>query len=641
MSRKQHYANPDYMVSMFFFATRPFFMLSIAPVAVCLFIISVSSEFLYSTDIDRLFIQMIAVVVVAMCLDGGINVLNISLDEIEDRIQGKVTALTMNYLSRQPAIYITVIMWMIALLVSLQGRTPYSFLFAFLAIVSGLFYQDSIITRKITGYRPKDHYLLSFLTIWLGYVFLSFSILSFSGPISLEGSVFAVLVGCFQGSLAIAKDKGDVKGDIAVGKLTVFLKFGMKRGHQIILLSLVLPILIGIGAVLYNSIDLPSFLILNAMMAITIISARYRPRLLPLLLRCGIITVMGLFYLVILLITTFSVIILQFTIVVGITCFFVLIIIYKALENEGYQNFEQVRTPWYSYLHQKKKTGISAYVESLLSFDVFVKRLQDLVEILEITSDDYLKELDRRILYFIEEDPSSSGFIGEIEGETSKIKDLVDQGNISMSEWKRNAQWPIGEYLAGWTSPDNLYSKKFVVDFFNRNFEGKNGLKTIVDLGGPDIDMSYWLSRLGFPVWIFKETPSLVNLGKKLALEKGQKYQVYDLKKLDDIIKENSVDVVTLINPLYSLLTFEILLEKAIDILKPDGTLILIVGAGNAPAWNHPVNSFEELRKLLRQKGTLSNMTGFEFEAAHWIHFTYCKLTKKIYLTATKKDIES
>ncbi|MHA1449544.1 MAG: UbiA family prenyltransferase [Candidatus Hodarchaeales archaeon] len=640
MTGRRKTANPDYILSMNFFAIRPFFILSIATVAIFSGILGMTEELLGSNDLNMLLVQILLAIMIAMLLDGGINILNIALDELEDRIQGKVTALTMNYLSKQNALVITGVLWIVALFISLLSDSILSFVFALLAILSGLFYQDSILTKKITGYRAKDHYILSALAIWVGYFAVSLSVTSFLGQITLKGFVFAILVGCYQLSLAMVKDIEDLTKGSEIGKKTLFLKFGMKRGYQIFLVSLVLPILIGSLALFIDGIDLSSLFILFITGCYGIFLAMKKSHLIVLMLRNGIITAVGMVYLIeILLLNSSTLVMLQFTLIVTISCVAISLLLYESLENKGYMNFEKIKTQWTDYALQREYKGITTYIESNLSLEQLMKRFQNLAEIVEIFTDEYLRELDRRILLCSEIFQNSfTGSLNEIMEETIKIKELRRLGKMSSTEWNQSPIWPAGEYLANWTSPASIYCKKFVIDYFNKNIDENNPAKTVVDLVGHNADIPLELARKGYIVSVYTENSHQEKLCQELARREKLNYKVMNNDSQMDSLEKESVDCVLLINVFSSTIKFETLLKKGIEILKHDGTMVIVAEADSLTVGNLQFSSFDELQKLIQDGETRLEISGFDFEAAQWSNFAFNKIVKNCYLVAVKKS---
>ncbi|MHA1449438.1 MAG: UbiA family prenyltransferase [Candidatus Hodarchaeales archaeon] len=639
MTSRRNTANPDYILAMKFFAIRPFFILSIATVAIFSGILGMMDELPGSNDLNKLLVQILLAIIIAMFLDGGINILNIALDELEDRIQGKVTALTMNYLSKQYAIVITGTLWVVALLISLLSDSLFSFVFALLAILNGLFYQDCIITKKITGYRAKDHYIMSALAIWLGYVFVSLSVTSFLGQITLKGFVFAILVGCYQLSLAMVKDIEDLTKGSEIGKKTLFLKFGMKRGYQIFLLSLILPILIGALSLFVNGIDLSSFFVLFITGCYGIFLAMKKSRVIVLMLRNGIITAVGLAYLVEMLVNSPTLVMLQFTLIITISCVVILLSLYSSLENKGYMNFEKIKTHLSDYALHREYKGITTYIEAQISLEHLMKRFQNLAEIIEISTDEYVGELDRRILLCSEIFQNSfTGSLNEILEETIKIKELRRFGKISSTEWKENPIWPAGEYLASWTSPASIYCRKFVIDFFNKTTDDDNSMKTIVDLVGYNTDIPLELARIGFIVSVYTENSHQEKLCQELARKEKLNYKVMNYNLHVNSLEKESVDYVLLINSFSSTIQFDTLLRKGIEILKFKGTIVIVTEADSSTAGSFQFSSFDELQKLIQDGKYRLEISGFDFEAARWSNFTFNKIVKNCYLVAVKKS---
>lgn len=191
--------------------------------AVSLFLIS-RQEFSISEDIPILF----AGIAVTLLSNFGSNLWNHCNDIKEDIAQGKRNILTHDHSMQKKAFIISVLFYALSLLyvyfLSIELKKPIYIFFSIWMLMTW-WYSDSLILKRLLGFRLKEHYLGEFITYSITCPMYTLSIWLIYSDLNLKGILisFACL---FIGLLVmLLKDLKDISGDRKAGLKTFGVTF--------------------------------------------------------------------------------------------------------------------------------------------------------------------------------------------------------------------------------------------------------------------------------------------------------------------------------------------------------------------------------------------------------------------------------
>jgi len=190
--------------------------------AISLFFISQKELSIHS------FPVLLAGIVISLLLTFPSNLWNHCNDLKEDIAQGKKTILTQDISIKNAAIFISVLLYACSILfayyLSNEFKRPI-YIFSIIWMLATWWYSDSLILRKLIGFRLKDHYIGELIAYSIAMPMFTLSVWFVYSDLNPKGIIItmAILFSSIAGLLL--KDLKDISGDRKTGLKTFGVVF--------------------------------------------------------------------------------------------------------------------------------------------------------------------------------------------------------------------------------------------------------------------------------------------------------------------------------------------------------------------------------------------------------------------------------
>ena len=204
---------------------RPFSIFSPIPFF-CLALYLISFKY-YEITVNNLFLLYFGIIV-SLISSAASNFWNHTNDIEEDIKNDKQTLLTQGIITKSEAIFISIFLYIISILLTLYISYIFErpiYLFFIIWVIITWWYSDNIFMRKIIRIRLKTHYIGELITYVIAYPAYTMSIwLIFSDSLK-TGCVLSLIFLCFGLAGVLLKDLKDIKGDREAGLKTLGVVF--------------------------------------------------------------------------------------------------------------------------------------------------------------------------------------------------------------------------------------------------------------------------------------------------------------------------------------------------------------------------------------------------------------------------------
>ncbi len=156
------------------------------------------------------------------------NLWNHTNDLREDVAQGKETVLTQNIVSHRTAIFLSVFLYGISIMITLYASIAFEkpiYIFFMLWVVVTWWYSDNIFLKRLFGFRLKTHYVGEIITYGIAYPSYTLSIWLIYSNLNISGFALALAFSFFGVSGVLLKDLKDISGDRKAGLRTFGVMF--------------------------------------------------------------------------------------------------------------------------------------------------------------------------------------------------------------------------------------------------------------------------------------------------------------------------------------------------------------------------------------------------------------------------------
>ncbi len=182
--------------------------------AISLFLISRKELSIYDLPI------LIAGIVISLLLIFSSNLWNHCNDLKEDKAQGKKTILTMDNSIQKIAYLLAVLLYACSFLFAYYLSNEFNrpiYLYSLLWIIATWWYSDNLISKKVIGFRLKEHYigeLIAYSIAWPMYILSVWLVYSDLNSASI---IITLAFFLFNISGLMIKDLKDISGDRKAG----------------------------------------------------------------------------------------------------------------------------------------------------------------------------------------------------------------------------------------------------------------------------------------------------------------------------------------------------------------------------------------------------------------------------------------
>ncbi|MDY6930462.1 MAG: UbiA family prenyltransferase [Halobacteriota archaeon] len=201
---------------------------------------------------------------VALISNFGANLWNHSNDIKEDLAHGKNNILTQGYIDKKTTIFLALIFYIISIsiiyAISIKFNRPILIFFLIWCFITW-WYSDTLLLKKIFGFRLKDHYIGELVTYSIACPSFTLSLWLVYSDLNFKGLALTLVFIFYGISGLLIKDLKDIYGDREAGLMTFGVVF---QPSFLLYLSSILLVLYYISIFVFTAInvfDTGSFLV--------------------------------------------------------------------------------------------------------------------------------------------------------------------------------------------------------------------------------------------------------------------------------------------------------------------------------------------------------------------------------------------